>query len=221
MAGFQTKHKMLELFSGMKCIGTVFEQNGYEVTSLDYVQKLNPTICCDILTWDYKSKFKPGDFDVIWASPDCTTWSIASGGKHRKKSDMIPKTEKAKLGERLVWKTLEIIAYFKPDAWFIENPRGLMRHFPPMMKLEKTYHRTTVYYGTYEWDMVKPTDIWSNIPMWENEKQPIMPEHTYTIKVRSDRERRIYNRTNKGYQIMSEIPPKLIERIYKLEGIPK
>lgn len=214
------KRKMLELFSGMKCIGSVFEERGYEVTSLDYVKKLNPTICVDILTWDYKSQFKPGDFDIIWASPDCTSWSIASGGVHRRRSDMTPKTERGKLGERLVWKTLEIIAYFNPTVWFIENPRGLLRHFPPMVKLAKNHHRTTVFYGAYEWDMYKPTDIWSNISMWESEKPPIMPEHTYTIVVRNGKKRRIYNRYNKGFQKMSEIPPKLIERIYNLSGIP-
>ena len=31
----------------------------------------------DITTWDYKAMFEPGEFDVVWASPDCTQYSIA------------------------------------------------------------------------------------------------------------------------------------------------
>ena len=69
-----------------------------------------------------------------------------------------PKTETAKLGIELVKKTLEIINYFDPKYFFIENPRGLLRKMPFMNDIP----RTTVWYCQYGDDRAKPTDIWSN-----------------------------------------------------------
>ena len=63
--------KLLELFSGTKSVGKVAEQLGYEVTSLDLK---NADINCNILDWDY-TIYEPGNFDVIWASPPCNTFS--------------------------------------------------------------------------------------------------------------------------------------------------
>ena len=212
--------KILELFCGTKSVGKVFEKNGHEVISLDFQKQFNPTICCDILEWDYKKDYKEGDFDVIWASPDCTTWSIASGGKHRLKVNMAPITEKAVLGERLIYKTLEIINYFKPRIWFIENPRGLLQYFKPMLDLKKTL----VYYGNYKnngelYAMVKPTHFWSNIELWENETKPEMDESTYDIVFHnfSNSNRRVYKQFwGKNAKERSVIPSELIERIYGL-----
>ena len=212
--------KILELFCGTKSVGKVFEKNGHEVVSLDFLEKFNPTVCCDILEWDYKKDYKEGDFDVIWASPDCSTWSVASGGKHRLKVNMRPITEKAVIGERLIYKTLEIIDFFKPRIWFIENPRGLLQYFTPMLDLKKTL----VYYGNYKndgelYDMVKATHIWSNNEMWANETKPEMDESTYTIQYHNGdgRYKRFYNRYRKGNpKSRSVIPSELIERIYNL-----
>lgn len=71
------KGRLLELFKGTGSVGHVFEHNGYKVTSLDFERKWKPDICTDILKWDYKKAFKPGDFEVIWASPPCTEYSRA------------------------------------------------------------------------------------------------------------------------------------------------
>ena len=79
--------RLLELFCGTKSVGKVFEEAGYEVVSLDYEKKFNATHIEDILTWDYK-QYPPDYFNVIWASPDCTTWSLATGGKYRVKSEI-------------------------------------------------------------------------------------------------------------------------------------
>ena len=209
--------KMLELFCGTKSVGKVFQQK-YDVVSLDFIPKFNPTICEDILTWDYKKDYKEGDFEVIWASPDCRSWSVAGGGRHRVKIDMKPKTETAVLGEKLIHKTLEIIEYFKPKVWYIENPRGLLQYFPPM----KTLGKTLVYYGNYKhngenYAMVKPTHFWSNIPLWEDEKKPIMEADTYTIKYHNHdgRLKRFYKQYEKGAKEKSVIPSELIERVFR------
>lgn len=212
--------RILELFCGTKSIGKVFEQYGHEVISLDNDKQFNPTKCVDILEWDYKEDYKTNYFDIIWASPVCTSWSKASGGKHRLKNNMVPLTEEALLGERFIYKTLEIIDYFKPKIWFIENPVGLLQYFEPMINLKKTL----IYYGNYKdngelYCMTKPTHIWSNIELWENEKKPDMDRSTYDIVFH--KKNNSYRRNYKGFwgknaKQRSIIPSELVHKIYNV-----
>ena len=65
--------RLLELFCGTKSVGRAFEAAGWEVVSLDIVSKFEPTILCDIRSWDYTTF--PGHFDMVWASPVCTEYS--------------------------------------------------------------------------------------------------------------------------------------------------
>jgi site-specific DNA-cytosine methylase len=195
--------KLLELFSGNKSVSKVFKEKypDIEIVSLDIEQKLNPDICIDLLLWDYQI-YPEHHFDIIWASPDCRSWSIASGGRHRVLPDLEPKTETAVIGQNLIYKTLEIIEYFKPIYWFIENPRGLLRHFQPMKELPYCH---LIYYGNHNYPMYKATNIWSNIFLWEDEKrQTLMYERTNNGKNK-------YFMNNKDKR--SLIPSLLIERI--------
>ena len=74
----ENKLKMLDLFSGTGSVSTVFEKHGYSVISLDMAPHFKPTINVDIMQWDYKkSQYKPGEFDVIFASPPCNELSRA------------------------------------------------------------------------------------------------------------------------------------------------
>ena len=68
-------------FCGTKSVGRAFEAAGWEVVSLDIVSKFEPTILCDIRSWDYTTF--PGHFDMVWASPVCTEYSptAAPGGR--------------------------------------------------------------------------------------------------------------------------------------------
>ena len=95
--------------------------------------------------------------DIIWASPPCTYFSVASIGHHWNKNHT-PKTKEAVLGCEIVKKTIEIIDYFCPDYYFIENPRGKLRKLDFM----KRFDRTTVSYCSYGDTRLKPTDIWTN-----------------------------------------------------------
>ena len=72
--------RLLELFSGTKSVSKVAETFGFDVVSLD-LKKAD--INCDILDWDY-TIYKPGYFDVVWASPPCTEYSIAKSTRIRK-----------------------------------------------------------------------------------------------------------------------------------------
>jgi len=108
--------KVLELFAGTGSIGKVFAADS-DVTSLDVTG--SPTIKQDILKWDYQA-LPEGHFDVIWASPPCTHYSRAR---------TTAKTPRDLEGsDALVQKTLDIIAYFKPRCWAMENPQsGLLK----------------------------------------------------------------------------------------------
>ena len=70
--------KVLELFSGTHSVGKVLEKEGHEVISVDindYKGKFGPlTHKVDIMKFDYK-QYKPGEFEIIWASPPCIYYS--------------------------------------------------------------------------------------------------------------------------------------------------
>ncbi len=69
--------------------------------------------------------------DVIWASPDCTTFSIAAISHHRRKNPVTgslePVSEYALFCDKVDIHVLELIRGLNPKYYFIENPRGGMR----------------------------------------------------------------------------------------------
>ena len=147
--------KVLELFAGSRSIGKAAESLGYKVYSSDLNEFEGIDYPIDILDFDTtKVPFKP---DIIWASPPCTYFSVASIGKHWNK-DHTPKTEQAVFGVKVVNKTIQIIKELNPKYWYIENPRGKLRKLDFMQPLP----RTTVWYCTYGDKRAKPTDIWTN-----------------------------------------------------------
>ena len=149
------KMKVLELFAGSKSFSKVAEQMGMKTYTTDYKDFDKIDYVCNILEFDVnKIPFKP---DIIWASPPCTYFSVASIGHHWNK-DHTPKTEQAKLGVKIVEKTKKIIKALKPDYYFIENPRGKLRK----LEVLKDIPRTTICYCQYGDNRMKPTDIWSN-----------------------------------------------------------
>jgi site-specific DNA-cytosine methylase len=102
--------------------------------------------------------FKP---DVIWASPPCTTFSVASIHHYWDKGK--PKNDVCLKGIALVKKTIELIQQLDPILYFIENPRGMLRKQDFMQSLK----RDTVTYCQYGHCSQKPTDIWNNCKQWK------------------------------------------------------
>jgi hypothetical protein len=160
--------KVLELFAGSRSIGKEAEKKGMCVFSSDIEQFGGIDYVVDILQFDYKKvPFVP---DIIWASPPCTGFSVASIGTHwgggRRAYE--PKTDTARLGIMLVKKTIEIIDYYSkrnPDlVYYIENPRGVLRK---LGLLDKVPFHHTVSYCQYGDERMKPTDIWTNNSNWK------------------------------------------------------
>tara|TARA_R110000796_G_scaffold2888_2_gene11172 strand:+ start:2304 stop:2933 length:630 start_codon:yes stop_codon:yes gene_type:complete len=146
--------KVLELFAGSRSVGKAAESLGFEVFSSDLNNFENINYAVDILNFDIsKLPFKP---DIIWASPPCTTYSIAAISHHRPLNK--PLSDFAKKSDLIVKKTLQIIKDLSPKFWYIENPRGVLRKQDFMIGIPKT----TVWYCTYGDTRAKPTDIWTN-----------------------------------------------------------
>lgn len=111
---------------------------------------------------DILEKF--GHPDVIWASPDCTTFSIAAISHHRRKNpetgNLDPISDYAKFCDATDQHVVSLIKELNPTYYFIENPRGGMRKMTWMQDLP----RYTVTYCKYGDTRMKPTDIWTNHP---------------------------------------------------------
>lgn len=156
----------MELFAGTRSISKAFEERGHETFSVEWSKDFeNINMYADILTVtadDILREF--GRPDVIWASPDCSTFSIAAISHHRRKNpitgDLEPVSEYAKFCDEVDQHVLRLIMALSPKYWLIENPRGGMRKMSWMQGLP----RYTVIYCKYGDTRMKPTDIWTNHP---------------------------------------------------------
>ena len=159
---------VLELFCGTKSIGKCCEALGWDTISLDYDKQFNATHTCDILDFDYK-QYPKNHFDIIWASPDCRYYSrLQNTWIGRKKKDGIITTketieENRKYSDTLIYKVWEIIDYFNPELWFVENPLSPLKD-REVMKGRPYY---IVDYCKYsDWGYRKRTCIWTNKKDW-------------------------------------------------------
>lgn len=159
--------RTLELFCGTKSFSKVMQDNNHSTFTIDIDKQFNPDLCIDVLQLENIKD----EYDFIWASPPCDSFSVASIGKNWKEG--LPISDKAKLGLKLLDKTIQLISENKPRYWCIENPRGMMRtvinDIFSKYKLND-FHRTTVTYCQYGDTRMKPTDIWTNIPNWYGKK---------------------------------------------------
>lgn len=155
LVGLPPKY-LLELFAGHKSISKVASKLGWQTFTSDINPEFETDYTTDILNFDVqKVPFIP---DVIWASPVCTTYSLAAISTHR--IGKRPKTDLAFLSDKMVLKTQEIIRHFltlKPHLiFYIENPRATLRKMP-FMRVGEMFSenivdipfRTTVTYCQY------------------------------------------------------------------------
>jgi site-specific DNA-cytosine methylase len=160
--------KVLELFSGTGSVGKVCKQLDWDVVSVDMI--LPATHKVDIMNFDYK-QYDKNEFDIVWASPPCTNYSKLQDcwlGRMRKGELYTKEIQEKEMNEddKLVLKTFEIIDYFKPKYWFVENPATSKMKDRPFMKDKPFY---LVDYCMYsDWGYKKRTRIWTNKKDFDN-----------------------------------------------------
>ena len=214
----------LELFSGTHSFGKITHKKGYKIYSLDLQYgaecplksnyKSQNHYKINIFDFDYK-QFKPGFFDLITASPPCRLWSNLRNcwiGRKLKGYDGIFTREQLykdidEKGKPLVDKVREIINYFNPKYYLIENPQtGKM----------KTYITDLPFYDVdyckySDWGYRKKTRLWTNI---ENFKPKICKRDCENM---NEEKKKHKKECSKGFTLLERyrIPPKLIEDIFK------
>lgn len=153
---------VLELFAGSRSIGNEAELQGHNVFSVDWQKFDKIDLAIDIENlFPNHIPFIP---DMVWASPDCTTYTIAAISHHRNGTE--PKSDYAKKCDNVNKHFISLIQYYlekNPNmVFFIENPRGMLRK----MSFMQEFKRYTIWYCQYGDDRAKPTDIWTNSKTW-------------------------------------------------------
>lgn len=111
---------MLDLFSGQEGASAAMKDRGWRVTTLDSEAGFKPDIVADIRNFSWGG----GPLDLIWASPPCDEFS----------REFMPwcRTGKEPSME-LVEAAYRIIQETDPRFWVIENTKGAMKYFNPLL----------------------------------------------------------------------------------------
>lgn len=159
------KLKCLDLFAGTRSIARAFERGGHETYSIEWDEQHKDidwyADISKITAQDIIERF--GRPDVIWASFDCTTYSVAGIGHHRHKDEngnLLPKTDKARFADEMNKHVIKMIEELNPTYYFIENPRGGLRKMDFMQHIPR--HTTT--YCQWGFPYMKATDLFTNHP---------------------------------------------------------
>ena len=140
--------RLLELFCGTKSVGNCFVEQGWEVVSVDSLSKWNPTIIADIR--QLPITIGQG-FDMIWASPPCTEFSLANSTG----------TRDLQTARAIVQHTLAIINRSGCRWWVMENPAsGLLGDQDFMQGIP---YKDVSYCMYSDWGYRKQTRLWGNV----------------------------------------------------------
>jgi hypothetical protein len=120
---------------------------GYDVVTLEINPRCLAHIIRDILKWQSRKAFQPGDFDLVVASPPCIAYSQATTTKPREFSH----------ADRIVKTTMEIIRYLQPEMWWIENPR--VRYLGKHPFMQGIPYCDVDYCQFSDWGYKRPTRI--------------------------------------------------------------
>jgi len=199
-----TKPVMVELFSGSGVVSSVFRSFGWDSISIDNNEKLNPSMCCNVL--ELRPAQLPQNVSFIWASPVCTCFSRASAQSNWKKSILKyrqyhyePITQKSKESIQLLEKTIEIINSFPGVLFVIENPIGRIQHIAAMKSLG--HYRYAINYADFGFSYSKETYLFTNFQL------PFSIKKVHSSKPGL--------RTINGSYSRSVVPAQLVEFILK------
>ena len=199
----------VELFSGTGSFSKVAKEKGHHIFRVENDLRHKAELHKDI--FELQVKDLPKNISVLWASPPCTAFSVASlryywvNGK--------PKNKKTWDGIALVLKTIQLIKELKKlnprMLWFIENPRGMLRN----QNFLRPYRRVTVTYCQYGDNRQKPTDIWTNLQTWSPRRPCSAGDPCHETAKRGSKGG---TQSLSGAVKRAVIPPALFEEIFKV-----
>jgi site-specific DNA-cytosine methylase len=131
--------RMLDIYAGLGGASSAFVndpswevirlENNPLITDPNSEHHVPGTTHADVMEWDYR-QYPPGYFDLIWASPPCREFSDALAAPARlariEGREFYPDTS-------LLLKAKEIIDYYQPRDWIIENVRGARKIFSEIL----------------------------------------------------------------------------------------
>ena len=221
------KLRICDFFSGTHSWTKPYGEDEATIFSIDNNDyfKDSTTVIKDFmeLTADEVREHLGGNPDVIYASFPCTTFSVASMGKHWGGGfrAYIPKSKEAIQALKMLDHLIALIEELNPRYFFMENPRAMMRK---MSHVENMVRETVWYckYGPTEGILrAKPTDIFGRFP-WTWIPRPQCKNHKFEngIKVSNHcghvsarRGAKTGTQGMKGNMTRSMIPKELCEEI--------
>lgn len=186
---------ILSLFDYSENWPSYYKKNGYETFSIDVKNNF------DIL--DLIPEEIPFQVEGILAAPPCTDFA-SSGAQYWKQKDEDGRTEASM---NLVSKVLELVEYFKPRFWVIENPVGrLSTLFPELGK--PWYFNPHEFAGWCETEeqqqherYTKKTGLWGNFNKPEKKDLGNDPNNNWIMKLggKSERTKELRSMTPLGF----------------------
>lgn len=139
--------KTLELCCGRKSFSKVAAELGYDTVTVDIDPKFEPTVCCDLLSFDPAPYV--GQIDILWMSPPCREFSMTKTTSQR---DLLSAVA-------VVRRCVELLNAIQPKYFVFENPVGYL----DKSGLLNAYPKHKVSYCKYGFNYRKNTHIWTNI----------------------------------------------------------
>ena len=173
------------MFAGLGGWSGAFLERGHEVVTTDFDPRFGCTVTGDILDEaTLTALIALGPYDVVLASPPCEGFTVMNIGKNwhgegcpeacrATHVNHSPKTDSARLAQRIVERTRVVIATLAPTYFIIENPVAKLRKLPVVADLD----RRTVTYCRLGETRRKPTDLWGEFP-----PSLVLPEQCVTIR---------------------------------------
>lgn len=161
--------RMLDLCSGLKGWSQAFQGlSEWDIVSVDNNPDLEPDILLDLTDEKAVTKFKwaqrfDGEFDLIVASPPCIEF-------YRVLAPFYPDDYGNPPDMTLVNVCREIIEWFAPTTWVLENTESGHRFIEPVL-------------GPFR-QRIGPFYLWGNFPLLANVQVP--PDHKARNDVWSD-----------------------------------
>lgn len=167
---------MLDLFSGLGGASEAFKQHpDWDVIRVDnepwVLQEVPETCIADINDVQSQGRWwQPHvQIDLLWASPPCTEFSTAR----------CPPIQNPDL--TLIKRTISLIEAINPRCWIIENVRGSIKHFAPLLGPPRLILGPYVFWGNFPLFWVNmegyskmESDPWSDDPL-RPQKRALIP----------------------------------------------